>query len=259
MAKEQLRSSRDGADLVIDLNQLPAFNPMFGLTLGPGFLFGTTQRMAMGGGPGFAVEDAMAVKVAGTENNMRQIGLAMLNYESAFAELPAQAICDEEGKPLLSWRVSILPFLEQVNLYDQFHMDEPWDSEHNLALLDQIPDIYVNPDVDLGSDTTYLGIAGEGMIFNGAENTQIHDFMDGTSNTIVLVEADIESAVPWTKPVDLAIDAENPRAGLGELRETGFWAIFIDCHAQFVPLTVDDETLMNLFKMSDGNVIDFDW
>ncbi len=75
-------------------------------------------------------------------NNMKQIALAMHNYHDVYGRLPAPAIMDKDGKPLLSWRVAILPFIEQDNLYKQFKLDEPWDSEHNKKLLVQMPGIY---------------------------------------------------------------------------------------------------------------------
>src|SRR5262245_36590716 len=68
-------------------------------------------------------------------NNLKQIGLALHNFEAVHSALPPQAIVDEEGEPLLSWRVAILPYIGEQALYDEFHLDEPWDSEHNLALL----------------------------------------------------------------------------------------------------------------------------
>jgi RNA polymerase sigma factor (sigma-70 family) len=74
-------------------------------------------------------------------NNLRQIMLAIHNYHDANNRLPAD-VRDKDGKPLLSWRVLILPYLEQDNLYQQFHLDEPWDSEHNLKLLRQMPAVY---------------------------------------------------------------------------------------------------------------------
>ncbi|MCL4191413.1 MAG: DUF1559 domain-containing protein, partial [Thermoguttaceae bacterium] len=75
-------------------------------------------------------------------NNLKQIGLAMHNYYDSYRTLPAQANYDPQGKPLLSWRVQLLPFLEQQALYAQFHQDEPWDSAHNKTLIDKMPPVY---------------------------------------------------------------------------------------------------------------------
>ena len=79
-------------------------------------------------------------------NNLKQIGLAMHNYHAMHKTFPPAYTVDKAGKPLLSWRVLILPYLEQDALYKEFHLDEPWDSEHNRALIDRMPATYRCPD-----------------------------------------------------------------------------------------------------------------
>ena len=76
---------------------------------------------------------------------MKQIVLAMWNYEDLKKHLPPVAIRDKNGKALLSWRVAILPQLEQGALYNEFHLDEPWDSEHNKALVAKMPAVLPRP------------------------------------------------------------------------------------------------------------------
>ena len=71
-------------------------------------------------------------------NNLKQIGLAMHNYHAQQNKFPGAAITNKQGKPLLSWRVAILPLLDQQGLYEKFKLDEPWDSPHNRALLTSI-------------------------------------------------------------------------------------------------------------------------
>ncbi len=78
-------------------------------------------------------------------NNMKRLGLAMHNHHDAYSEFPGPAITDDSGKPLLSWRVKLLPFVEEAPLYDQFHLDEPWDSPHNKQFIDQMPATYARP------------------------------------------------------------------------------------------------------------------
>src|SRR6185295_2767398 len=75
-------------------------------------------------------------------NNLKIIGLAMHNYHDTNQRFPAAAIYDKQGKPLLSWRVAILPYLNQKQLYESFHLDEPWDSEHNRKLIPRMPAEY---------------------------------------------------------------------------------------------------------------------
>ena len=130
--------------------------------------------------------------------------------------LPASAITDEDGKPLLSWRVKILPYLDQYDLYREFNLDEPWDSEHNKPLIAKMPDVYKSPLAgDLGGKTVYLVPTGPETIFSGTDPIDLgcnhrrpgqHDHAGGSRS---------EHAVLWTKPEDLTIDKNNPAAVSG--------------------------------------------
>ena len=139
-------------------------------------------------------------------NNMKNIMLALLNYESARKAFPAHANYSADGKPLLSWRVHILPFMEQQALYDQFHLDEPWDSEHNKTLIPRMPEFYLDPSsgrLPAEGRTHYLGVKGEGMLFNGTDKgVVIESVSDGTSNTIAIVQVNDDRSTTWTKPDD---------------------------------------------------------
>ncbi len=162
-------------------------------------------------------------------NNLKQIDLAMLTCESATGRFPARANFDKQGKPLLSWRVLILPYLGQVALYNQFHLDEPWDSEHNRTLIPLIPHIYQNPSTPPNPGmASYLAVCGKGLAFDGDKGRKIEDFRNGASNTIMAVEADPDRAVIWTKPDDWQYDAKQPMAGLGHAHPSGFSVAFAD-------------------------------
>ncbi len=78
-------------------------------------------------------------------NNLKQIGFALHNYHETWKQFPPAAITDKNGKPLLSWRVAILPFTDHSQLHEKFHLDEPWDSPHNFALLKEMPSYYACP------------------------------------------------------------------------------------------------------------------
>tara|TARA_R110002072_G_scaffold173600_2_gene328373 strand:- start:166337 stop:168907 length:2571 start_codon:yes stop_codon:yes gene_type:complete len=190
-------------------------------------------------------------------NNLKQLGLAMHNFHDTHKRFPG-AVRDKDGKPLLSWRVQLLPFLEQSNLFNQFRMDEPWDSPHNKALIKHLPPAFVAPGSKLGEGmTNYVGFHHEKAIFGDGEGTRIRDIIDGTSNTIMIVEADDDHALLWTKPDDLEFDEKNPLAGLGTLRKDGFLAAFCDGAVHFIPSTITPETLVKLVFRNDGQVIDF--
>ncbi|HTU26321.1 MAG TPA: DUF1559 domain-containing protein, partial [Pirellulales bacterium] len=124
-------------------------------------------------------------------------------------------ICDASGKPLLSWRVRLLPYLGKEELYNQFRLDEPWDSKHNRRASIRMPSIYHTPmkGVPHGK-TAFLAPNGKGTIFEDQRWLDPKQIADGADSTILLVTADVEHAVPWTKPEDLAIDPVNPALGL---------------------------------------------
>jgi hypothetical protein len=191
-------------------------------------------------------------------NNLKQMMLALLNHESAKREFPAHAIYSEDGKPLLSWRIKILPYIEEQALYEQFHLDEPWDSEHNRALIPRMPQVFANPNLKLEpGKTNYLGVVGKECFFNGTEKgVKIREITDGTSKTIALVEADPDKAVEWTKPDDFHVDPNNPSAGLGHLRPGGWIAGFCDGSVQFINNGVDQGVLQALFTIAGGEVVD---
>ncbi len=190
-------------------------------------------------------------------NNLKQIALAMHNFHSVYQRLPPQAVFDKEGKPLLSWRVLILPFIEQNDLYKEFHLDEPWDSEHNKKLLAKMPKIYALPGQKAADVTHYQGFYGKGAAFAGKKGVRLQEILDGTSNTILIVEA--AEAVPWTKPADLPYDPDKPLPRLGGLHPGGFNAAFCDGSVHFLKTTLKPRTLHLLIQCNDGNVIPEDF
>ena len=199
-----------------------------------------------------------AARRAQLMNNMKQLMLALLIYHDAKRSFPAHASYDADGKPLLSWRVHILPYLDEKPLYDQFKLDEPWDSPHNKQLITRMPEVFRNPNLvaDDGK-TNYLAVVGKECVFDGtAEGMRLAKITDGLSKTIVLVEADADQAVIWTKPDDLAYDANNPAAGLGHLRPGGWNAAFADGSVQLISNDIDREMLSALFTRNDREVVD---
>jgi prepilin-type processing-associated H-X9-DG protein len=191
-------------------------------------------------------------------NNLKQIALAMHNYASVYRHFPPAYIADKKtGKPLLSWRVAILPYIEEDALYKQIHLDEPWDSEHNKKFADMLIAVYRSPaSTAKPGMTNYLTVRGKDTAFPGKEGMRLEDITDGTSHTIMAVEANDAKAVPWTKPDDLQYDEKSPAAGLGGLFPGGFNAAFCDGSVRFISNTIDAETLRRLFNRHDGKPLD---
>ena len=188
----------------------------------------------------------------GKDMSLKQIGLAMHNHHSAYKKLPAAVNRDADGKPLLSWRVHILPFIEQQGLYKEFHLDEPWDSEHNIKLLDRMPEVYSHPDFETAAGKTVFQVPiGDGLMFNVEKQTRFRDILDGLSNTIMVVTTDADAAVEWSKPQDLEIDLENPSKSLGMV--DGSVSVLMGDGA--VRSVIDDDNLSKLFTKAGKEII----
>jgi hypothetical protein len=188
-----------------------------------------------------------------SSNNMKQIMLAMHNYNAVMGRFPARANFDKQGKPLLSWRVLILPYLEEQTLYNQFRLDEPWDSPNNKKLIPLMPALYQNPSQPPKRGmASYLAVCGKGLAFDGDQGRRIADFTKGTSTTIMLVEADADRAVIWTKPDDWECDAARPLAGLGNAHPSGFSAGFADGSVRLISGTMDPRVFYALLTLAGG-------
>lgn len=206
-----------------------------------------------------AVQQAReAARRTQSKNYLKQIGLAMHNHHDTYQQFPERVVLDKQGKPGLSWRVKILPFLDQAPLYNQFHLDEPWDSAHNKTLIEQMPAVYASPnDPELAKEgkTRYVVLDGEGALFDGEDGPQIRSITDGTSNTMMVVEARSDHAVTWTEPVDMEIDDDDLLAGLKSARVGGFHALFADGAVRFISDNIDLNVLKALFTKAGGEVI----
>jgi hypothetical protein len=203
-----------------------------------------------------AKEDVQKAR-ASSSNNLKMIALAMHNFASGqpTPSLPPAAILSKDGKPLLSWRVALLAHGDQKALYEKFHLDERWDSPHNKALLDQIPEVYtpvIKKDEPKGS-TYYQVFFGPGAVFDGDVGTEFTAVRDGTSNTLMVAEA--AKPVPWTKPEDLPFDNNKPLPKLGGQFKEGFHVAFMDGSVLFLDKKIDDQLLRALITRNGGEVI----
>jgi prepilin-type processing-associated H-X9-DG protein len=192
-------------------------------------------------------------------NNLKQIALALHNYHNVYRRFPPQAVYSPEGKPLLSWRVLILPFVEQDALSKEFHLDEPWDGPHNKKLLAKMPKVYALPreGAQPGTETHYLGFVGKGAFFEGRKGLEIASITDGTSNTLMIVEA--ADGVPWSKPDDLPFDQDKLLPKMADFWGGGFNAAFCDGSVHFVSRNVKPETLKALITRNGGEVVPADF
>jgi prepilin-type processing-associated H-X9-DG protein len=194
-----------------------------------------------------------AARRAMCANQMKMIGLAWHNYESANGQLPPPAIKDKDGTPLLSWRVAILPLIGQDDLYKQFHLDEPWDSAHNRALLARMPEAYRCPSMNAApGQTIYRAVVGPGAALERAKPTKLSQFSAGGAGTAVVIEA--RDPVEWTKPEDFDVEPGAPLPGLGGAHRGGFNALFGDGSTRFVKLDVAEPTLRALFTRKGDEV-----
>ena len=189
-------------------------------------------------------------------NQFKRIGLAMHTYASQGGKnsFPAAASYDADGRPLLSWRVHTLPFSENpadAELYKQFHLDEPWDSEHNRTLIEKMPQVYTDPDPRVQralqkGHTTYVVPYGKGLAFDGRGGTTLQSISDGTSNTILAVEVVPGRAVVWTKPDDWTPDQKDPLAGVKRDDRGFFTAAFCDGHVRTLQNSIKPAALMGM-------------
>jgi hypothetical protein len=213
-----------------------------------------------------AREPALRVRDASnrltSSNNLKQLALAVHNYHDANGKLPADVV-GKDGKPILSWRVLLLPYLDEEKLFKQFRLDEPWDSQHNLPLLEKMPAVLRSPRVSLKGKgyTVYQGFSGPNALFRpGQRPFRLVEVAgaDGTSNTILAAEA--TTAVPWTKPADIPFDRNKDVPDFGKALNQTPLAALVDGSVRTLDLKkLSAETLKNAIDPADGQVLGPDW
>ena len=199
---------------------------------------------------------------SGDQNNLKQIGLSFHNYESANGTLPTN-ICNKDGKPLLSWRVHLLPYIEQDQLYKEFKLDEPWDSDNNKKLIAKMPKTFEMAGIETKEKgqtffQAFVGKKGDAirplMLEGDLKGLGFTGVTDGLSNTFLVVEA--AEPVIWTKPVDLPFDANEKLPKLGRRQPNGFNVLFGDGSVRFIKSTTPEATLKAYITTNGGEVID---
>ncbi len=208
-------------------------------------------------------------------DNLHMIGIALHNYHDAHGTFPPAVIADDHGRPMHSWRVLILPYIDQRLLYEQYDLNEPWDGPNNRLLLDKIPSVYVCPS-GYGRDqhektTSYVAVTGLGAAWPGRSARSLEEFTDGTSKTIFIIETDAD--IPWMEPRDVDVDeaisiltsVENdPEHGhyqSGRFVENSYGRHFlmVDAVVRSTAQVTDPALYGPLLNIADGGPTDWEW
>jgi hypothetical protein len=197
-----------------------------------------------------------------SQNNLKQLGIALRNYHSARGALPPYAIADKEGKPLLSWRVAILPYLDEAVLYKKFKLDEAWDGPNNRDLLPLMPSVFDIPDAEsaTANETRYQVFVGPGAGFerDPERRVRLSDLRRPAAETLLVVEA--REPVPWTKPADLFVEPDKPFPQFGGPFPNGFYACTFDGYVHFIGAKIyqDEKALRALIDIRSGERVDIE-
>lgn len=177
-------------------------------------------------------------------NNLRQIGIALHGYHNKYGSFPPAYVTDSSGWPMHSWRVLILPFLDDAKadeIYSQYDFDEPWDGPNNRKLHDEAISTYHCPSEDRKgplTETNYLAVVGPMTAWPGETTTKL-PYRDGESNTILLVESS-NSGIHWMEPRDLHVTQMNltmnapTGQGISSRHRHGPPVLFADCSVKYL-------------------------
>jgi hypothetical protein len=189
---------------------------------------------------------------------LRQVTLAFWNYYDDYGEFPPAALVSKDGKALLSWRVLLLPYLGEKPLFREFKLTEPWDSAHNHKLLARMPRVFALLGTAAAEPhaTLWQVFTGPGTLFEGPTACQLSDIRDGTSNTLLVVEA--ARPVLWTRPVDLPYDPKGPLPKLGHMFPGVFLFSTADGAVHRGRRAFDAPTLRLAITRDDGMPLDFE-
>ena len=199
---------------------------------------------------------------ASCNNNLRNLALALQQYESHFGSFPPAYIADAHGKPMHSWRVLLLPYLEQNNLYKQYRFDEPWYGPNNSQLHSTPLKIFCCPSEAAfdATKTNYVAVVGPETAWPGSDRTRSADFKDALANTVLLVEVK-NSGIHWMEPRDLDLSQMSPaiNAATGPCicsnHKRGANVAFVDASVRFLPDNLPFKTLRALLTRSGGETV----
>lgn len=194
--------------------------------------------------------------------NLKQIAVALHNYNAAHGSFPPAYVADETGRPMHSWRALILPFLETLPMAARYRFDEPWDGPHNRLLHDERLFAYQCPSSKGSTSTTnYLAVAGAGTAWPGTDSLQLTDFTDGTAQTILVVEV-ADSDVIWCEPRDLHVGQMSlaingdPGQGVSSHHQQSAHVVMADGSAHSISNDLDPKTLRSLLTPRGDECLD---
>ena len=198
-------------------------------------------------------------------NNIRNLSMALHYYHDQHGSFPPAYIADENGNPMHSWRVLILPYIEERDLYDQYDFDEPWDGPNNSLLHDKVVDLFNCPYESGQTDTTYVAIVGDGTAWPGPTGATYEDFArDGMAGTIHLVETH-NSGIHWMEPRDLdfatmatTINQGPPGRCISSHHGAGANVAMADGSVHFLPDTISGKTVQSLVTIEGGEIVNPD-
>jgi hypothetical protein len=202
-----------------------------------------------------------AARRAQCANNLRQIGIALMDYESANGCFPPAFSPDEHGNRRCSWRVSILPYMDTSALYNSYNRSLGWDHPSNSTSISAQKYIYSCPSepVEPGKEnfTSYLMVTGPGTFYDPERGaiTLLSDIRDGTASTIGLVHS--SRRVHWASPDDLVVDVKKPLslADLKSPHSGGFQAMFLDGSIRFIKLSTPEARIRALLSIASDEEI----
>jgi type II secretory pathway pseudopilin PulG len=190
-------------------------------------------------------------------NNVKQIALALHNYESVFRSLPPAYTVDSAGRPLHSWRTLILPYIEQKALYDQIDLSRPWNDPVNLPFSQINVPAYHCPSVGglAAGHTCYQVVVDPTGIFSGSTPSKFSDVKDGLSNTILVIEVDDSQALPWMEPQDTNLAAIA--AGGQSNHVGGYNTAMADGSIQFMQNSMAPQNMKAFVSKAAGDSVAF--
>ncbi|MBI5759862.1 MAG: DUF1559 domain-containing protein [Planctomycetales bacterium] len=231
----------------------------------------------------FVLKAREAARRTNCNCGLKVLGLALHNYHDHFGSFPPAFVRGPDGQPWHSWRVLILPYLDQTPLYNEYDFGEPWDGPNNRKLMARMPQCFVCPSRPRSSKsalatsmsrgilacggtpeaaregfTSYAAVLGLNCVFRGVEPVAIEDVSDGTSNTLLVGECS-RTRIPWTKPEDIDISI-HPKLGdpdgFSSFHKDGCYFLLGDGTVRFVKLSIPQSVIDSLCTRNGGETID---